>query len=117
MIDAHFSGDLAPVSSVELPPQASEEDHEKLIDDWFRNFSREEGQIYKTNFDAILRIGDWIDLNKMDFRKVAEKVYPEKCRDTEDDVGDPESAIRAVRKVHDRYRYLIKKGFLKITAT
>jgi len=117
LIDAHCAGDLAPVSSVELPPQASDEEHKRLIDDWFSDCSREEGQIYKTDFDAILRIGDWIELDKIDFRKVAEKVYPEKCRDKEDDVGDPESAIRAVRKVHDRYRYLIEKGFLKITVT
>lgn len=117
LIDAHCSGDLAPVSSVELPPHASEEEHEKLIDDWFRNFSREEGQIYKTDFDTILQIGDWIDQENMTFHSAAEKAYPNKYKDTEDEAGDREGALRAVRKVHARYRYLIDKGYMKITAT
>jgi hypothetical protein len=117
LIDAHFSGDLSSFSSVELPPQASAEEQEELMNIWFRGGPREEVQIYNVDFDAILRIGDLIDQDKMTFDKVAAKAYSEKYRDTEDEIGDPEGAVRAVRKVHARYRYFIEKGFMKINAT
>lgn len=53
----------------------------------------------------------------MTFDKAAAKAYPEKYQDTEDEIGDPEGAVRALRKVHARYRYFIEKGFMKINAT
>jgi hypothetical protein len=117
LIDAHFSDDFSPFSSVELPPQASIEEHEELVNSWFRGGYRDEAQIYNTDFDVILRMGDWIDQDHMSFDKAAAKAYPEKYQDTEDEPGDTEGAVRAVRKVHARYRYLIEKGFRKINAT
>ena len=117
LIDAHFSDDISPFSSVELPPHASTEEHEELMNSWFRGGSRDEAQIYNTDFDVILRMGDGIDQDHLSFDEAAAKAYPEKYQDTEDEPGDTEGAVRAMRKVHARYRYLIEKGFRKINAT
>lgn len=116
LIDANLPDEL-PFSSVELAPQASDDEREELLDDWFQECSRKESQIYSTDFDTILQRGDWIDQDHMSFDDAAAKAYPEKYHDTEDEVGDPEGAVRALRKMHARYKYFIEKGFMKITAT
>ena len=117
LLDADSLGDLTPVSSVELPPNASLEEHKELQDTWFQDRPLEDNQIYDVDFKTILRIGDMIDQDKMTFDEAARKAYPRKYRDTKDEAGDPEAAVRAVRKMHVRYRYFIEKGFLKITTT
>jgi hypothetical protein len=116
LIDAHFTGEISPLSSVELPPQASDDEHEVLMNTWFRGGSRGKERKYNVGFDDTLKIGDWIDQDQITPCEAAEKAYPEHYNDTEDEIGDPEGAIRKVRKVSARYKYFIEKGFMKITA-
>lgn len=116
LIDANLP-DEVPFSSIELEPEASDEEREEILKSWFQEWSRRESQIYNTDFDTILQRGDWIDKDQMSFADAAKKAYPEKYNDTDDEIGDSEHAIRAMRKLHARYRYLIEKGFRRITAT
>ena len=75
-----------------------------------------EGQKYEIDYDRILKVGILKEEGKTN-EEVAKILFPQAFEETEDDIANPESAIRMISNYYKTYQELVTGGYEKISST